>query len=155
MDRGRRRHGIVFSSLSLRLGRKSFESESVRRRFSGDQVRLFLEREKNLGPDGFPDGDSQQRAFYEIARDEVNAAAGSEPSDFVYLDCDNFKQINDHFGHQTGDLLLTVVAETLSRNIRSFDIIARLGGDEFAALLPETDTHSARGMVDRIRLQAP
>lgn len=61
----------------------------------------------------------------------------------IYIDIDNFKNINDSMGHETGDQLLCVVSNILSKNIRSFDALARLGGDEFVILLSETDYNAA------------
>ena len=53
------------------------------------------------------------------------------PISFLYLDIDNFKRINDHFGHPVGDQLLRSVAYTIENNIRAIDLIVRFGGDEF------------------------
>ena len=69
----------------------------------------------------------------------------------AYIDLDNFKQINDQFGHAAGDVLLRVVAETLQTNLRRTDIIARMGGDEFVVLLPETNEESARIAIAKVR----
>jgi diguanylate cyclase (GGDEF)-like protein len=69
----------------------------------------------------------------------------------AYIDCDNFKAINDCFGHQTGDNLLCSVANTLQKSIRVTDIVARLGGDEFAILLPETGYEQAEVVIRKIQ----
>ncbi len=55
----------------------------------------------------------------------------------IYLDLDNFKQVNDLLGHQVGDLYLQQIAERMKRQLRPGDLLARLGGDEFATLVPE------------------
>jgi diguanylate cyclase (GGDEF)-like protein len=55
----------------------------------------------------------------------------------IYIDLDKFKEINDLYGHRVGDLYLSEVAQRLSAQLRSVDMLARLGGDEFAALTPE------------------
>ena len=70
---------------------------------------------------------------------------------FAYIDCDNFKILNDRFGHNTGDDLLILVAKTLRENIRKTDIVARLGGDEFAILLPETGREQGKAVIEKIR----
>jgi len=55
------------------------------------------------------------------------------------LDLDDFKRVNDKFGHAIGDLLLQTVATVLKDTVRDTDIVARYGGEEFAILLPDTD----------------
>jgi diguanylate cyclase (GGDEF)-like protein len=67
------------------------------------------------------------------------------------MDIDDFKMVNDHFGHSTGDILLRSVVETISSNIRVSDIVARLGGDEFAILMPETGHESAQAVISRVQ----
>jgi diguanylate cyclase (GGDEF)-like protein len=57
------------------------------------------------------------------------------PFSIVFLDCDNFKAINDRLGHHGGDSVLRLVAKLLKKECRSTDIVARLGGDEFVYFL--------------------
>lgn len=64
---------------------------------------------------------------------------------FLILDLDNFKQINDTFGHLYGDRILNDTAQILQKHFRKTDIIARLGGDEFTAYLP--DAHNFEHMA--------
>jgi diguanylate cyclase (GGDEF)-like protein len=68
----------------------------------------------------------------------------------VYLDIDNFKMVNDDFGHSAGDRVLRAVAVALRDSTRTSDTVARLGGDEFALLLPETDSEGATAVLQRI-----
>jgi diguanylate cyclase (GGDEF)-like protein len=92
------------------------------------------------------------RYFAELVDLEINRARRYEhPFTVAYIDVDNFKFVNDHFGHGAGDLLLRSVAETIQKNIRGMDVIARIGGDEFAILLPETGVGPAQGVVRRIQ----
>lgn len=68
----------------------------------------------------------------------------------MYLDLDGFKQINDTFGHDLGDLLLKEVASRLTACIGNKDTVARLAGDEFTILLPETTIDNAKHVAERI-----
>jgi diguanylate cyclase (GGDEF)-like protein len=67
------------------------------------------------------------------------------------VDIDNFKAINDRFGHDAGDQVITLVAELARATKREMDIAGRLGGEEFAILLPETTAEDARVVAERLR----
>ena len=73
------------------------------------------------------------------------------PLSLILFDIDHFKLINDRFGHATGDMALSWLAEICLQSKRSSDVIARIGGDEFAMLLPETDGDQAGMVADRLR----
>lgn len=80
---------------------------------------------------------------------EPNAAASS--FGLIYVDLDQFKQVNDLHGHRIGDLYLQTVAQRMKRQLRPGDILSRLGGDEFAALVsPVRDRREAREIADRL-----
>ncbi len=68
----------------------------------------------------------------------------------AYLDLDNFKEVNDLEGHDSGDQLLKRVAETMRNVTRQSDVLGRLGGDEFAALLPETTFGAGKMVLDKL-----
>jgi diguanylate cyclase (GGDEF)-like protein len=72
------------------------------------------------------------------------------PMAVILLDLDRFKEINDRYGHTTGDRVLALVAGALGAHLRKTDIAARYGGDEFAVILPETDLSSAAAIAGRI-----
>lgn len=69
----------------------------------------------------------------------------------VMADLDKFKDINDVYGHTTGDLVLKTIGKFLQKNMRDVDIIARYGGDEFVMILPETDKDEAYSFAERLR----
>jgi diguanylate cyclase (GGDEF)-like protein len=69
----------------------------------------------------------------------------------LMLDIDNFKQVNDKFGHDCGDVVLQNVASQLRQNLRSVDFVARIGGEEFVVVLPETDLDGAVEVAGRLR----
>ena len=69
----------------------------------------------------------------------------------VFIDLDYFKQVNDQFGHQTGDLLLIKLAEYMRQLAKEGDIIARLAGDEFVMILPRYETKDAiKNVLDKL-----
>lgn len=95
-----------------------------------------------------------RRSFFDLAELEINRAQRyGHPFTIVYIDLDNFKEINDQWGHSTGDRLLMTVATTITSNIRNTDILARFGGDEFVILLPETTGESAQATLEKVHRQ--
>jgi len=93
-----------------------------------------------------------RRVFYEaVSMDLKKIDRYQRLFSVVFIDIDNFKSINDVFGHLTGDALLARVAECLNRQLRGTDMAARLGGDEFAILMAETDEAAAQKAIPRIQ----
>ncbi|MFI5494764.1 diguanylate cyclase domain-containing protein [Actinoplanes sp. NPDC051859] len=93
-----------------------------------------------------------RRGFDErFAAELAGAAQAGTPLTLVLVDLDRFKEINDSYGHRTGDDLLAWVGHTLRDAVRSGDAAGRLGGDEFAVLLPDTGSAEADGVVERLR----
>lgn len=72
------------------------------------------------------------------------------PVTLVYIDLDNFKEVNDMLGHDVGDMQLRLVAQSIQNNIRATDMFGRLGGDEFALFLPNTDHRNAAIVIEKI-----
>jgi len=77
------------------------------------------------------------------------ATRHGHPTSLAYLDLDNFKNVNDVYGHAVGDAALRAVASILSESLRRTDVLGRLGGDEFAVLLPETPRDGAAEVLER------
>jgi diguanylate cyclase (GGDEF)-like protein len=67
------------------------------------------------------------------------------------FDLDNFKNINDRFGHRTGDRVLTLFSDCATQSLRPLDLLGRMGGDEFVALLPGVTPEIATGIAERVR----
>ena len=122
-----------------------------------EHQRIVAEKEhvSELRESAFTDeltGVGNRRHFLELARHEARRARRSgEPLSTAMLDADNFKKVNDNFGHQVGDEVLRMVARICSENLREADILGRYGGEEFAILLPETDVMAAKDVAERIR----
>jgi two-component system, cell cycle response regulator len=81
-----------------------------------------------------------------------NAQSRGQALSLVLCDIDNFKTVNDRFGHDAGDEVLREFAERLQKSIRNIDFACRFGGEEFVVVMPETDIARARAVAERIRL---
>ncbi|MBV6822264.1 sensor domain-containing diguanylate cyclase [Pseudomonas sp. PD9R] len=74
-----------------------------------------------------------------------------QPLSLIAMDIDDFKNINDHYGHALGDAALVQVVESVKRCVHEGDLLARWGGDEFIVILPDTSLVDARHLAERIR----
>ena len=74
-----------------------------------------------------------------------------QPTSLVMLDIDHFKEVNDRWGHETGNLALVHLARLLQQTVRRLDIPCRYGGEEFAIILPDTDLAASIPVAERIR----
>ena len=110
------------------------------------------ERLKHLGLTDPLTGMHNRRYFDQRLREEVSRAQRQGfPLSCLFLDVDYFKQVNDRYGHQTGDDVLREVSRRAKGQLRSVDVLCRYGGEEFAALLVHTDMDSALAIAERIR----
>ncbi|MBN2398575.1 MAG: diguanylate cyclase [Deltaproteobacteria bacterium] len=92
------------------------------------------------------------RYFHLLLDQEIQRSRRhSQPFSLVMADIDDFKDVNDAYGHQFGDEVLRSVAETMKRSARAVDIVARYGGEEFVLILPETDLEGALVAAEKIR----
>lgn len=93
-----------------------------------------------------------RRGFEESAERAIrNAQRQRQPLSVVVSDIDNFKAVNDRYGHSTGDLALRHFASRIERMVRRGDLVGRIGGEEFALLLVNTRAQDALEVVERIR----
>ncbi|MGB6596883.1 MAG: GGDEF domain-containing protein [Candidatus Acidiferrum sp.] len=89
---------------------------------------------------------AEQRLTAEVAR----SARKGHPLTVVLMDLDDFKHINDTYGHPAGDLVLQEFASALNRVVRSGDLAVRMGGDEFLLILPECNRAQLKLVLDRL-----
>jgi diguanylate cyclase (GGDEF)-like protein len=93
-----------------------------------------------------------RRLYEEYFEKELNRARRFGQSlALVIMDLHRFKEVNDHYGHQQGDVALQAAAGTLRKSLRTSDYAFRIGGDEFALLLPQSDTEQAATLSRRVR----
>jgi len=92
------------------------------------------------------------RHFYTLLENEIRRCSRyNRNMSLIMMDIDNFKRINDTYGHLTGDTILKRLAAVLQETVRKIDIPARYGGEEFVVILPETDKDEAVKIAERIR----
>jgi len=87
-------------------------------------------------------------AYLDSLRDAEPGRRGA----LLIIDADDFKSINDHFGHDRGDEALIAIARAIKSSLRTPDIVGRLGGEEFGVFLPDATTDQAERIAERIRL---
>lgn len=116
------------------------------------RLKLALEREKELSRIDFLTRTVNRRGFYEVAeREIIRMGRYGHPFTVAFIDIDDFKAVNDRFGHIVGDQVLTTVVEAISQNLRTSDLVARIGGDEFVVLLIETGYDAAHVAIKKIQ----
>jgi len=116
-----------------------------------DKIRLFKEMERLSITDPLT-GLFNRRYFYDALEKEIERVKRYKSSfSIVLLDIDDFKRVNDEYGHLAGDRVLQILADILRRTLRKVDIIARYGGEEFILLLPNTEKSEAELIANRIR----
>ena len=95
---------------------------------------------------------NNRRSFYEKSEIEFSRSFRKQlPLSLLTIDLDNFKRVNDNFGHATGDIVLKSFAKSVQTLLRQYDVFGRVGGEEFAILMPSTESKSAIIVAERIR----
>jgi diguanylate cyclase (GGDEF)-like protein len=111
-----------------------------------------LERERTFARTDYTTGIVNTRFFHILAQTEIDRALRYKtPLTIAFMDVDNFKTINDSFGHTTGDKVLGIIANAMQRHLRKTDVVARVGGDEFAILLPEVGADAAQIVISKMQ----
>lgn len=115
------------------------------------KLRFLWEKDKILSRTDPLTGVMNRRAFDEIVEYEImSLQRQNSPFSLAYIDLDNFKEVNDRFGHKKGDELLKAIVACFSKNLRRTDIIARMGGDEFVVFFPGTDHNAVKHVMQKL-----
>ncbi len=119
-----------------------------------ENARLFSAMQEIADKDPLTNLMLNRRKFYELAeREFARAKRYPQSLSVIMMDVDHFKNFNDQFGHKVGDLILKMIAQVCSQNVRNVDIIGRHGGEEFIILFPSTSAKNAAEIAERIRRQ--
>lgn len=137
--------------MEIRVGELASKVHQLETESKGLQERL-VEEQKNAMQDALTKLPNRlawnQRMEYEFSR----WSRYQSPLVIVIWDIDDFKKVNDTYGHKAGDKVLTTIATLLKDRIRDTDFIARFGGEEFVMLLPETEIAQAQAVVEKLRV---
>jgi diguanylate cyclase (GGDEF)-like protein len=116
-----------------------------------DNLRLNRELKRQSTVDPLTQTYNRHHFAGRLAAEVRRARRYSRPTSLVFIDIDNFKQINDGHGHLQGDQVLRDMGQLLVNDLREVDVVCRYGGDEFVLLLPETDGEMAMQTAEKIR----
>ena len=117
-----------------------------------ENARLHRMVERQALVDGLTGLANRRQADEALAGELARTERLGGPVGLILADVDDFKAVNDRFGHPTGDVVLRDLADTLRENVREIDTAARWGGEEFAVILPGTDLEGAAQVAERIRV---
>jgi len=149
----RMRSGDLNARTGIRYGKE--ELGQLAHAFD-DMAGALQQRERRLQEQAISDsltGLYNRRYLNEfLPRELARSARNAMPVAVILIDLDHFKQINDSFGHEAGDIVLAAVGSLLKGNVRGSDIACRYGGEEFALILPETDAEAAARRAEGIRV---
>lgn len=134
-----------------------YEEESVFKRFCShmatalEKINLFEEIKSLSVNDGLTGLHNHLFIMSKLEQEVQRSQRYGSPLSVIIFDIDDFKEINDKFGHLAGDTVLVELARMLKGGVRSIDSVGRYGGEEFLVILPETDGKDAVVIGDRLR----
>jgi len=115
------------------------------------RIRLYEDVEKLAMTDSLTDVHTRRYVMQRLEEEKRRSESRKMPFSFLMIDVDRFKNINDRYGHLTGDQVLREVSRIIRENIREIDICGRYGGEEFCVVLPDTGSEGAFYVAERIR----
>jgi diguanylate cyclase (GGDEF)-like protein len=139
--------------VELRESRAKIEDANTRLRGQNEELQRVNEVLEQLSiTDGLTRLHNHRFFQEQLAREIARAERAGGPLTLVLIDIDNFKQLNDRYGHAVGDAVLCEVAKVMTRIVREADVLARYGGEEFALIPGQTDLEGAVGLAEKIRV---
>lgn len=119
---------------------------------SNSELQTLNDRLEQLSMTDGLTGLFNHRHFWRLMHDQTRRASTYNGKlGLILVDIDNFKQVNDQFGHATGDRLIQKISEIMRETVRQTDLVARYGGEEFAVILPDTSRDGVLNVSEKIR----
>jgi diguanylate cyclase (GGDEF)-like protein len=142
-------HSIYVQMYNEQTYRKIHNAQMLR---EVETTRKEVELYRQLAATDALTGILSRREFFDLARKAMlRAQSGQSSISLLMLDVDDFKIINDQYGHSVGDQVLAAIAGRLKKSLRQDDLAGRYGGDEFVILLPDTTYHQSLQVAERCR----
>jgi len=142
---------VVCHERSIAQDYRALRAEARSLRTELDELVVALRHTEALSLTDELTGLPNRRAFVQRLDQELSRSQRTgQPLAMVLLDIDNFKDINDRYGHNVGDMILRCYAQSMVLELRQHDLLARYGGEEFVLLLPETLLGDARNAMDKL-----
>ncbi len=137
-----------------RLVRMETATDITERKLAEEELEAAKKLAEELARKDELTGLCNRREFFDQGRRVLKQALRSkQPVSVIMMDIDHFKNINDNYGHSTGDKVLQVIAKLFKSAVREIDVVARIGGEEFAFVLLETGLDEAIKLTERLRLE--
>jgi len=137
---------VVFTAIAL-IGPTLMGTRMIRR------DRALQEEVTRLSQEDHLTGLFNRRRTTQLLDNEVRRALRYDTAfSVIMMDVDNFKAVNDRFGHQAGDTVLMKIADVIRKSVRTTDLIGRWGGEEFLILSPETDVAGGVALAEKMRI---
>ena len=145
-------HSVLEETQQMQKSMEQLQQEFIAKSEDMDKLKKELEQVRKQASTDALTGLYNRSTFFN-SMEEIEAAAGSTTNPYcvVMIDIDNFKRVNDTFGHLVGDKVIRFVADSLRQSIKGQDCAARFGGEEYAMLLPETRLKDAVTLCNKIR----
>jgi diguanylate cyclase (GGDEF)-like protein/PAS domain S-box-containing protein len=143
---------IVLGNDGEQIGIQGKQRDITKRKLLLEKLKSAKKLSERLAKKDELTGLNNRREFFERGAGIFNQVSASEhPVSVIMMDIDDFKNVNDTYGHIVGDQTLQLISRMLQKLVRDNDIVARVGGEEFAFVLPETSLNKAVSLAERMR----
>lgn len=138
--------------LDLKISRETLQGYAKELELKNRELSQVLEKLRILAMTDYMTGLANRRSMMQqIKKETVNLEQNAGKATILLADIDNFKQINDTYGHDCGDLVIKEIADLLKSVVRQNTVVARWGGEEFLIMLPDVGMQDGQAIAERIR----